>query len=430
MRPLFLLTLCLVLRQVPGAEVDVQNVRIWAAPDSTRVVFDVSGPAQHAVTLLSDPFRAVVDIRNASTLATLAQPVAHDKFVHRIRSARHNEDLRVVLDLKKFSSTKSFQLPPNQQYGHRLVLDIYDSSAEQEALMPLPQQELPENSLRDVVIAIDAGHGGEDPGARGPRGTHEKGVVLDVARQLAELIDREHGFRAVLTREGDYFLTLRRRMEMARRQRADLFISIHADAFQDPGVRGSSVYVLSQRGASSEHARWLAEQENASDLIGGVSLDKKDDVLASVLLDLSQTASLEASIDVAERVLQGLRQVGNLHKRRVESAAFAVLKSPDIPSILVETAYISNPEEERKLRTADHQRRIAGAILDGLRGYFRDRAPEGTLLAARRHVISRGDTLSRIAEQYRVSIQSLRELNGIHGDIIQVGRVITIPAGG
>jgi len=275
MRPLFLLTLCLVLRQAPGAEVDVQNVRIWAAPDSTRVVFDVSGPAQHAVTLLSDPFRAVVDIRNASTLATLAQPVAHDKFVHRIRSARHNEDLRVVLDLKKFSSTKSFQLPPNQQYGHRLVLDIYDSSAEQEALMPLPQQELPENSLRDVVIAIDAGHGGEDPGARGPRGTYEKGVVLDVARQLAELIDREHGFRAVLTRQGDYFLTLRRRMEMARRQRADLFISIHADAFQDPGVRGSSVYVLSQRGASSEHARWLAEQENASDLIGGVSLDKK-----------------------------------------------------------------------------------------------------------------------------------------------------------
>lgn len=410
------------------AGVDVRNVRIWAAPDSTRVVFDVSGPVEHEITFVSDPFRAVVDIRNASAPAALAQPLSHDKFVQRIRSARQQGDLRVVLDLKKFSTTKSFQLPPNQHYGHRLVVDIFDSQAEQEALTFVPEQEGPADLTRDVIIAIDAGHGGDDPGARGPKGTWEKDVVLGVARRLADVINREQGFRALLTREGDYFLPLRKRMDLARRHRADLFLSIHADAFRDSRVRGSSVYVLSQRGASSEHARWLAEQENASDLIGGVNLDNKDDVLASVLLDLSQTASLEASIDVAERVLQGLKQIGSLHKRRVESATFAVLKSPDIPSILVETAYISNPDEERRLRTSDYQQRIAGAILDGLRGYFTDRAPEGTLLASRRHVIASGETLSGIAEQYRVSIQRLRELNSIRGDFIQVGRVLTIPA--
>jgi N-acetylmuramoyl-L-alanine amidase len=294
-----------------------------------------------------------------------------------------------------------------------------------------PAPAAPLGGNRDVVIAIDAGHGGDDPGARGPSGTWEKSVTLQIAKVLAAKINAEPGMRAVLTREGDYFLPLRKRIDLARRHRADLFISIHADAFRDRRVQGSSVYVLSERGASSEHARWLAEQENASDLIGGVSLDVQDDVLASVLLDLSQTASLEASIDVAERVLQGLRGIGRLHKHRVESAGFAVLKSPDIPSILVETAYISNPEEEAKLRSTRHQHDVAEAILEGLRGYFVARAPEGTRLAsARRHVIGRGDTLSGIAQQYRVSLETLREANGIEGDLVRIGQVLTIPGAG
>jgi len=415
---------------VAAAPVQVQNVRIWAAPDSTRIVFDLSGPVQHELTRIDSPYRVVVDLRGASEPATLAQPVAQDKFLQAVRSAPRETDLRFVLDLKKFSGAKSFQLPPNERYGHRLVVDLYDERSLPEAPPMLPEQEPSADAAREIVVAVDAGHGGDDPGARGPRGTWEKDVVLQVARVLAKQIDAEPGMRAVLTREGDYFLPLRKRIELARRHKADLFISVHADAFRDSRVRGSSVYVLSERGASSEHARWLAERENESDLIGGVNLDTRDDMLKSVLLDLSQTASLEASIDVAERVLHGLKRIGSVHKRRVESAAFAVLKSPDIPSILVETAYISNPDEENRLRSAAHQRMLADAIVDGLRGYFWDKAPPGTILASRRHVIGRGDTLSGIAAQYRVSVETLRRVNGLNNDVIRTGQTLTIPSGG
>jgi len=411
-----------------AAPVQVQNVRIWAAPDSTRVVFDLSGPVQHEVTVASDPFRVVVDIQGALAPAPSSQPEGHDRFLRHVNTVPFDLGARFVLDLKKSAVARSFQLGPNQHYGHRLVLDLGDAQEAIEAVAPSAPSA---DERRDIIIAVDAGHGGDDPGARGPNGTREKNITLQMARVLADKINNEPGMKAVLTREGDYFLPLRKRMDLARRHKADLFVSIHADAFRDRRVQGSSVYVLSDRGASSEHARWLAEQENASDLIGGVSLDVKDDVLASVLLDLSQTASLEASIDVAERVLQGLRKIGRLHKHRVESAGFMVLKSPDIPSILVEAAYISNPDEEVKLRSVPHQQKIADAILSGLRGYFTARAPEGTTLAAiRRHVIGRGDTLSGIAQQYRVSLHTLRQMNGINGDQIRIGQVLTIPTAG
>ena len=247
------------------------------------------------------------------------------------------------------------------------------------------EREAPKNELRDVVIAIDAGHGGEDPGAKGPRGTYEKDVVLALAKQLADLINAEPGMKAVLTRKGDYFLRLRKRISEARKYKADLFVSIHADAFRDPRVHGSSVYVLSKRGSSSEHARWLAEQENASDLIGGVSLDDKEDVLVSVLLDLSQTASLEASIDVADRVLGGLKRVGKVHKNHVEAAAFAVLKSPDIPSILVENRlHFQTLRKKRNYVVQSHRRKLAQAIKNGLLTYFNEYAPEGSLMASRK----------------------------------------------
>ncbi len=239
--------------------------------------------------------------------------------------------------------------------------------------------------------------------------------------------------KAVLIREGDYYVRLRDRINKARQYNADLFVSVHADAFTDPRVSGSSVYVLSQKGASSEHAKWLAEKENASDLIGGVKLEDKDDVLASVLLDLSQTASLEASIDVADRILGGLKKVGKLHKRRVESAAFAVLKSPDIPSVLVETAYISNPTEEKQLKNPSHQEALTSAILSGLEGYFRSYPPDNTIISQYRsqeYVISRGDTLSEIATRHRVSLQSLRQANGLHSDKIRIGQKLVIPLTG
>lgn len=280
--------------------------------------------------------------------------------------------------------------------------------------------------MRDVVIAIDAGHGGEDPGARGHRGTREKTVVLAIARRFKALVEKEPGMRPVMIRDGDYYISLRGRIKKARQKRADIFISIHADAFHNKKARGSSVYTLSPRGATSEAARWLAESENKADLIGGVSLDDKDDLLASVLLDLSQTASLEASLDVADHILGGLKRVGKVHKRRVQSASFMVLKSPDIPSVLVETAFISNPEEERKLRSKSYQQKLAQALMQGVRKYFHRFPPPGTHLA-RRHVIKTGDTLSAIAEQYQVPVHRLRNVNQLESDHVKVGEVLQIP---
>ena len=408
----------------------MQNVRIWAAPDNTRVVFDVSGPVEHKLGLLSNPDRLVVDIKNAKISQAIGQPVSADKYLNKVRSAeRGKSDIRVVFDLKKNIEMRSFLLQPNRQYGHRLVIDLYDEN-KQDIATPLLTQADNKRS-KNVIIAIDAGHGGDDPGATGPHGVREKDVTLKIARNLVNRINQEYGMEGVLIREGDYFLSLRKRIEKAREHKADLFVSIHADAFRDPRVKGSSVYILSNRGASSEAAKWLAERENAADLVGGVSLDDKDDVLASVLLDLSQTASLEASIGVADRVLYDLKKLGKTHKKYVQSAGFAVLKSPDIPSILVETAYISNPEEEKNLKNAAYQNRLAKALLSGLKGYFRDYAPEGTLLASaatRKHIITRGDTLSGIAQKYRVSMNTLRDSNQLKSDSIRVGQVLNIPA--
>ncbi|MEM7027606.1 MAG: N-acetylmuramoyl-L-alanine amidase [Pseudomonadota bacterium] len=405
----------------------IENIRVWAAPDSTRVVFDISEPVDHQLISLTAPYRTVIDLKNAKLKSDLTQPGRADKFLQGIRSAVRNEsDLRVVLDLKKYVSHKSFQLQPNQHYGHRLVIDLLGHETEDKAALDV-EEVTSKNRPREVVIALDAGHGGEDPGAKGPSGTYEKLVVLKIAKMLHDKINAERGMRAVLIRTGDYYMSLRKRIKKAREHKADLFISIHADAFRDRRVHGSSVYVLSQRGASSEAARWLAEKENASDLVGGVSLDNKDNVLASVLLDLSQTASLEASIDVADRVLKGLKSVGKVHKRTVQSAGFAVLKSPDIPSILIETAFISNPDEERKLKSKQHQIRLSNAIVTGLKGYFKEFAPEGTLLASRKHIISSGETLSTIAQQYKVSTKSLREYNGLKGDLVRVGQTLSIP---
>ena len=344
----------------------------------------MTSPVRHDIKLLSGPDRVVIDLQNTEPFAELPQPALHDGYVQNIRHGQHGDFLRVVLDLKKRAQAKSFLLTPNKHYGHRLVVDVYDTEKQQVVI----KEAAPASGYRDVVVAIDAGHGGEDPGAIGQRGTHEKTVVLQIAKKLAQVINREHGMRAVLTRSGDYYLPLRKRIALARRHKADLFISIHADAFTNRKVRGSSVYVLSSRGASSEHARWLAERENASDLIGGVSLDDKDGLLASVLLDLSQTASLEASIDVAEEVLMGLKKVGKVHKPGVESAAFAVLKSPDIPSLLVEAAFISNPQEEKKLKSAAYQQKLAKAVAAGVKRYFVDNAPDGTLLARRKQLVA------------------------------------------
>ena len=282
--------------------------------------------------------------------------------------------------------------------------------------------------VRPWTIAVDAGHGGEDVGAIGMRGTYEKDVVLALARELARQINAEPGFRAVLVRDGDYYIELRDRMVRARRHRADLFVSIHADAFRNRRVSGASVYVLSTRGASSEAARWLAERENAADLVGGVTLEDKDSQLRSVLLDMSQTASLEASLRVGENVLHALKQVGKVHRDQVQAAGFMVLKSPDIPSLLVETAYISNPSEEQMLRDQRFRSRTAGAIKEGVKAFFQGRTLPGQRYAQmRRHMVSQGDTLSRIAARYDVSTSQILAANNRRDPTVRLGEVLRIP---
>jgi N-acetylmuramoyl-L-alanine amidase len=300
--------------------------------------------------------------------------------VKQVRMSRNpSGNLRVVLDLSRPTQAKSFLTRPNAHYGYRLVIDLA-AVAGARADKPIKVKHAPADA-RDLIIAIDAGHGGEDPGAIGKNGTREKDIVLAVARDLAVRINAEPGMKAMLTRSGDYFVPLRDRMRRARAQQADLFVSIHADSIRDRSIDGSSVYILSQRGATDEASRWLAERENASDLIGGVSLDDKDDVLASVLLDLSQSASLNASQVAAERVLHSLTQAGEVRKHEVQQARFMVLKSPDVPSMLVETAYISNPQEEQRLRTPAQQARLAAAIHRGVHDYFYANPPMGTRIA-------------------------------------------------
>lgn len=448
------------------AVTQVKSMRLWRAPDNTRLVFDLSGPVQHSVFTLSAPDRLVIDI-NGATLAAPLNVATSNTPISSVRSAQRTPtDLRVVVDLKKSVTPKSFTLAPNAQYGNRLVVDLYDQEADAIAATaptppPTPVQapattpavpvtpaqpaiKLPPvpNGKRDIVVAIDAGHGGEDPGASGSRGQHEKDIVLQIAKELQRQINSEKGFRAELTRTGDYFIPLRKRTEIARKKGADLFISIHADAAPSRAAFGASVFALSDRGATSETARWLADTENRSDLIGGagnVSLDDKDRMLAGVLLDLSMTATLSSSLNVGQKVLGNMGRITSLHKQRVEQAGFMVLKSPDIPSILVETGFISNNNEAAKLATASHQQALARSIHTGVRQYFQQNPPPGTYIAwlrdtgkiaagPREHTVRPGETLAMIAVRYQVSVTSLRNANSLKNDELKVGQRLDIPA--
>ena len=404
----------------------IRDARLWSAPDSTRIVFDVSAPVEHSLFTLHNPDRIVIDLHRAKLAKSLKGSQYQKGVVKRIRSAAHNKtDTRIVLDLSADVKAKSFLLKPHQSYGHRLVIDLQNKSSKHTKVTTNSQKKTTER--RDLIIAIDAGHGGEDPGAIGHRGTREKDVVMAIARKLEALINAQTGMKAVMVRSGDYYIGLRKRVEIAREKKADMFISIHADAFHDKRARGSSVFALSQRGASNETARWLAESENASDFIGGVSLEDKDDLLTSVLLDLSMNGKVEASLELGDYVLSELKSVTKVHKSRVGQAGFAVLKAPDIPSILVETAFISNPHEEKKLRSSRHQKRMAKSILKGVKSYFQRNEVPGTLLAQRRHVIAKGENLSTIANQYQVSLKALRTTNTLKSDMLRIGQVLVIP---
>ena len=431
---------CLMALSAPAGAADVKGIRTWPAPDHTRIVLDIDRPVEYALFVLRDPDRVVIDLRDTRLLKRVPRAHASDRLLARIRAAQRkrserrardgtSNDLRVVLDMKQRVRPRSFLLKPNSKYGHRLVIDVHPLIGDADRTVVRKQSaDGAAKGTRKVVVAVDAGHGGEDPGAITRSGIREKDVVLAISRALKRRIDRTPGMRAVLIRDGDYYIGLRRRTEIARRHGADLFVSIHADAFRDSRVRGSSVYVLSRRGASSEAARWLAQQENASDFVGGVSIDDKDDLLASVLVDLQQTATQSASAEVGGQVLRSLGRVGRSHKRRIEHAGFLVLKSPDIPSILVETGFLTNPSDAKRLSNPKHQGKVAHAILDGILRYFDRNPPPGTAFAsARRHTIARGETLSEIAVRYRVSVERLRAANRIDGSVIRVGDVLRIP---
>jgi N-acetylmuramoyl-L-alanine amidase len=410
-------------------QIDVNSLRYETAPDQTRMMFDVTSSAEHRVFLMNNPARLVIDIRNAGLKQALSQPSASHPLFSKVRSAAKNKnDLRIVVDLKRTISQKTMLLRSNNMGGHQLVVELLDKNgvkktpvesevaaksieskpavskesvattaskqvvektaekpakvaSKTSAVSPAEPTKVAQRGKKGIVIAIDAGHGGNDPGAHGTHGTEEKIITFAIAKKLAALINSQPGMKAVMVRNGDYYVDLRKRMKVARAAKADLFISIHADAFQDSTVKGASVFTLSNKGATSEAARWLANSENASDLVGGVSLDDKDDVLASVLLDLSQTATQEASVNVAAKVLKNFESIGELHHGSVQKAGFMVLKSPDVPSILVETAFISNPSEERKLVNTAHQSKIALAIFNGVRSYFSSSSPVSNVAA-------------------------------------------------
>jgi N-acetylmuramoyl-L-alanine amidase len=391
---------------VPTAWADatrIASARVWPAQEYTRVIVESNAPLTHQLHVLRNPDRLVLDLDGIDASSELAQLPARvhasDPYVAAIRVGRQSPTaLRVVLDLKSEVKPDVFALKPVAEFGHRLVLDLYplvpldplmallESERVKERAAPPDPAELPQAraqtaqpdrriAARRITIAIDPGHGGEDPGAIGRRGTCEKNVVLAIARKLKARIDAEPNMRTMLTRDDDYFVPLAQRVQKARRVQADLFISIHADAFREPAARGSSVFALSESGATSAAARWLAQKENNADLIGGVDLDRRDPVLARTLLDLSQTAQISDSLKLGRHVLDGIATHNTLHKNIVEQAGFAVLKAPDIPSILVETAFISNPDEELKLRSDKHQQKFAESIHEGVRRYFAKNPP-------------------------------------------------------
>lgn len=413
---------------------NIDNVRLWRAPDHTRLVFDLDGPVEHQLFTLSNPARIVIDLPDIKMRAKIdALPFDKTPIVNLRHATKNNGALRIVLDLKQPVRPRSFLLRRHEQLPDRLVVDLYDRA---------PSAEKTLNQVRvkrDIVVAIDPGHGGEDPGALGPGKLREKDVVLAIGRALQQRINRERGFSAKLVRDGDYYVPLRDRVNKGREWRADLFVSIHADAFKNKKARGVGVYAVSSRGATSETARFLAQRENESDLIGGtgsLSLDGKDETLVGVLLDLSMTASMNASLEIGSQVLAELGQFTHLHKKRVEQANFAVLRSPDVPSILVETGFITNPQEARRLRDPKFQKRMGQKLGDSIVAHFRASPPAGSWLAAvgkgggeRAHIISRGDTLSGIATRYNVSVAALKKANGLQTSTIRAGQKLAIPSG-
>lgn len=411
----------------------INGIRVWPAPENTRVVFDLKTKPDYKYFTLSKPNRLVIDFKNTKNSTTLKSLANNDPRIKLFRSStsKSKSSTRLVLELAKSYQLTVFPLAPAGQYGNRLVIDLYDKNKKSQTVTKTTP-----NGKRDIIVAIVAGHGGEDPGSIGAKGSYEKRVTLSIAKKLAKLINQRNGFKAVMIRTGDYYVTHSRKTKLARKNKADLLISIHADAFISPKPHGASVLVQSSRRANSEFTRWIANRQDESELLGGAgeTIKKtKDKNLAFTLADMKKEHTMASSYEFALHVIKEIKQVTKLHKKEPEGLSLAVLKSSDIPSVLIETGFISNPSEEKKLNSKNHQQKLANAIFNAVDSYFIENTPKGTLLAAttmKKHKVRSGESLSVLAQRYKISVTKIKSVNNLKSNVLRIGQTLKIPRAG
>lgn len=413
----------------------IDNIRIWPAPDNTRVVFDLSATPNYSYFTLYDtkPYRLVIDFNNTKLATDLAKITNESLLIHKIRTStpKNSSSTRIVLELSDKIQATVFPLAANDRYDERLVIDLPGRSIARRT-QALTVEQLTE---RKVTIAIDAGHGGDDPGSIGPRGTYEKHVVLKIAKALADIINQDSAMQAYLIRTGDYYVGLKERTRKAEEIKADLLVSIHADAFTSPQPRGASVWVLSTRRANNEMGRLLEDKERLSDVLGGVDVAVGEDdtygYISKTFLDLSMGHAMSTGYEMAKEVIGEMKKVAHMHKHEPQHASLAVLTSGNVPSMLIETGFISNPQEEQLLLTNKHQQQLARAMYQGIRNYFQRRPPDGTLFATNRsstHVVRSGESLSVLAQRYNTTVKAIKERNGLESNVLYVGQKLEIPS--
>ena len=420
-------TLC-VCFQAHAAN-SVNGIRVWPAPESTRIVFDLSKKPDYKYFSLSSPQRLVIDFNDSKSLISFQNKIKNDDRIKKIRKskAKNKNSTRIVLELADNYQVTVFPLAPIGQYGNRLVVDLYDKNSVSKVV-----NNKSADSKRDIVVAIVAGHGGDDPGSIGARGSYEKRVTLAIAKKLAKLINNHQAMKAVMIRQGDYYVTHDRKPKLARKNKADLLISIHADAFTSPKPSGASVLVQSTRRTNSEFSRLIANRQKESELLGGAgeTIKKtKDTNLAITLADMKKEHTMKSSYEFATHALKQLKKVTKLHKKKPEGLSLAVLKAPDIPSVLIETGFISNPKDEKNLNSSVYQQKLAKAIYTAVDHYFSRNPPEVTLLATNRvmeHKVTRGESLSVVAHRYKVSVGHLKKANKLTSNTIRVGQTLKI----
>jgi len=427
---LSVITLSLFFSVSTFAANSIDGIRVWPAPENTRIVFDVKKKPEYKYFTLTNPNRLVIDFANTKNTVALKNLANNDPRVKLFRSSTKKGKTRLVLELKKSFQLTVFPLAPAGQYGNRLVIDLYDKASSKKRISK------PKQNTGDIIIGIDAGHGGEDPGSIGGKGTYEKRVTLAIAKKLQKLINKEKGMKAVMIRTGDYHVDLNRRTSLAREKNVDFFVSVHADAFSTPVPSGASVWVVTKRRAESELSRWLVNREKKSELLGGgggVIKNTSDSHLALALADMSKEHSLAVSFGVANNVIKEMKKITKMHKKTPQNGNFAVLKSSDIPSILVETGFISNHKEEKNLTWSKHQQRLANAIHQGIKSHFLAHPLTGSYFASvgyKKHKVRSGESLSVLAKRYNISMTKLKSINNLKSNSLQIGQTLKIPRTG